>query len=273
MLAHLWHFNVTRNAMACDRPIRLFLAVLICFGVIASVGAHAQGKEDNPADTPQQKANRAESCKMLQDAAYDQLDRKMNAVQQDYEAGKISDVTLHHLFSPFCQDDHFSEKQYEPWVAARPNSYAARLAAGIYLRNMAYFWRGTAVISKASHADLRYMNEYIDRAMADLKPSLDLTAKPLLTYEALVGLASLVGNRAGAKAMMDAAIKVDPKNFVVRSEYMGTSLTTRGGGSLPQMEAFRQEAQKAGLPPVQMAYFDTMIEKEKQWLIDCACQP
>ena len=252
-----------------NRKCRPFVAVVLCLAaLLASAAARAQDAS-GPLESSAETALRANACDLLQQGRYADLDAKMNGVQRDYETGQISDISLLHSFRAFCPKVYTLEDKYDAWVAAFPKSYAARLADGVYLREMAYYWRGGVYYNQLSATQIQTMTDYANRAMEQLQTSLDLTAKPLLSFHAVVGLATIMSDHAAARRALDAADQLDPHNFVVRFKYLASTLLTRWGGSLDEMIAFREEARQAGLPPELLSYFDEEINQEKWWLEHC----
>jgi len=189
----------------------------------------------------------------------------MMGLQQSYERGQISDERLLHEFRAFYDTASDLERHYDAWVSQMPRSYAATLARGIYLRYLALDARGTEYISDTPREQIETMEAYLTRAMRDYDSSLTLTKAPLLTYQCILGVSMLHGDEDVSRRMLDASIRIDPKNFVVRYKYFST-LQTRWGGSLEQMLAFERESRAAGLTEVQLAYFKKMIAKERRWL-------
>jgi hypothetical protein len=109
------------------------------------------------------------------------------------------------------------------------------------------------------------MEASLKAAMADFEVALSLTAKPILSYHAIVGVAQHLGDEASRARMFKEARRIDPRNFIVRYRCF-VAQQTRWGGSLAAMLASRQEARKARLTRVQLAYFDDLIRAEREWL-------
>jgi hypothetical protein len=250
---------------------KISFALAIFAGLIFSPGGYAQIKGEPP-DTSPEVSNRADSCTLLKQGQYAELDKKANGLQQDYEVGKMTDLSLLHDFRSFCPDKYKLEEKYGAWIAAYPQSYSARLAYGVYLSDLAYYWKGHEDGETLSPAQAETVKSYADRAMQELTPSIALTSRPVISFYTIMGLSALSADNRTAAQTLDAADKSDPKNFVVRYKYMATTLTTRSGGSLEQMVGFRDDAQKAGVPEQQLRYFDDLIADERAWLAYCQCR-
>jgi hypothetical protein len=246
--------------MPFTRLSRLVVVAAVAWGAVLT----AQGVNDPP-DTPQEAGSRRETLAMLRQSRFDALDRKMNGLQHAYEAGRLADEGLLHEFRAFYDTDPALEPQYDAWLTHYPQSYAARLARGIYLRYLGNEARGTRYVSETPRAKLDLMATYHERAARDYEESLKLTAKPLLTYHAILSVAMYEGGRELSRQVLDDSVRIDPRNFVVRYKYLMT-LQTRWGGSLQDMLDFTAQARSAGLSGEQLRYFDNMIAVERRWL-------
>ena len=111
------------------------------------------------------------------------------------------------------------------------------------------------------------MREYLKRAMVDLNVSLVSSPKPIVTLYNIHYVFRLLGRVSTERKVLDAAIYVDPKNFIVRYAQL-SGLQTRWGGSLQQMLDLRSEAQRDGLPDDLLKYFDDLIATERAWLLN-----
>lgn len=175
-----------------------------------------------------------------------ELDRRFSAVQRNYKDGSISDEDLRTAFRAFYPTDAALEQKYTAWIAQFPKSYVARLARAIYYVKVGQKRRGGNFISDTSEEQLAGMDAAFAQASEDLDASLHLDDKPLLTYAQEMDIVRNVGNGDSARAILQAAIKVDRNNVVVRQKYMGT-LMPRWGGSQEEMRAFLEESRGEGL--------------------------
>jgi len=224
---------------------------------------------DPTIDPPPETAEEAETNKLhntlLREGNYEQLDREMNQIQFEYEQGIRDDISLLHLSYAFYDNDAGLEAKFNDWVTAYPQSYSARVARGIFLRRIARTARGTAYISETQEQQLTTMEIYLERAMDDLQESFSLTKKPLLTHYNILCVARLLGERELGDNTLKVANEIDPKNFIARYKYMGM-LQTRWGGSLQEMQEFRQEVEKVGFSSDLVQLFDDLISDEIVWL-------
>ena len=145
---------------------------------------------------------------------YARLDAEMSALQQAYRAGAIDDEAAAEPYYLLVDSDPDLRAAYDGWVAALPNSYAARVARGFYLAKVGDF--------KA--------------ASADLERSVKLDRRPTLSYATLIWIAQGRGAPEVAVGYLDDAITLDPRVFTARLTYLG-GLRPEWGGSLERMEA------------------------------------
>jgi tetratricopeptide (TPR) repeat protein len=200
----------------------------------------------------------SEARLLLDSNQFAELDRRFSAVQRNYKDRSITDEDLKVAFRAFYPTDVALEQNYSAWIAQFPKSYVARLARAIYYVKVGEKRRGGAFISETTEEQLGGMEAAFTRASEDLEASLHLDDKPILTYAQLMDIARYVGNGESARAILEAAIKVDRYNLVVRVKYMGT-LEPRWGGSEEEMRAFLEESRRAGLPEAPLRLLEGMI--------------
>jgi hypothetical protein len=220
---------------------------------------------DPPAETAHEAAIRKTLSDLLRASRYQELDTRANGLQLNYEQGDLTDIALLHVYRAFYDTDPGLESNYARWMAVYPNSYAARVAHGIYLRRRAYDARGCDYIENTTQRQIAAMESLLGKAMEEYQRSVSLTAKPILSYHAILGVAMLEGDAEATRAMLESGCRIDSRNYIVRYKYFAT-LQTRWGGSLQQMIRFRDQAKQAGLTPRQLDSFDRLIETERAWL-------
>jgi hypothetical protein len=224
---------------------------------------------DPPTETSSETSAKEECAKLLRQDKLLDLDEKFNGLQADYEQGKISDINLLHISRAFYLTGPLLESTYDKWVSGYPSSYAARLARGIYLIRTALEFRGEKYIDETPQENIVKMEKYLRKAMIDFNASLALSPKPIVTLYNIHYVFRLWGQVSNERKVLDAAIHVDPNNFIVRyAQLLG--LQTRWGGSLQQMLDLRSEAQRDGLPDDLLKYFDDLIATERAWLLKTA---
>ena len=229
----------------------------MAFGAVSS--APVAGERATPQGTAEELRN------LLTQAQYAELDRRMNGYQGAYESHVLNEDGLLRAFAAFDVSDPALEGNLNAWVAAFPRSYAARLARGGYYFVCGTQTRGTRDVAHTTQAQLSGMSFYYGKAQRDLKDSLAMDAKPLLSYNVLIRIEMESGTQQSARTFLNAALKIDPNAMSVRRAYM-RSLQTRWGGSLNEMLEFMQETRKAGFSDDQLWTLEKLIDEERHWL-------
>ena len=200
--------------------------------------------------------------KFLSERKFEDLDAKANALQAEYETGRISSAELLHGFRAFYSVSAKTTPLVDEWVRLFPRSYAARLARGIHYRYLAGEARGGKWISETSPEQVRTMEHYLDVAMGELRASEALTKKPILTYLHELTVGMFMGDADSNRTALAKALAIDPKDFTVRRKYMYT-ITPRWLGSFEEMEEFLTASQKQGVSGQDLDSLKAMIEIER----------
>jgi hypothetical protein len=156
---------------------------------------------------------------------YAALDQEMNALQGAYEEGVISDENLLHAFRAFYDTDPQLESNYQAWLAAYPKSYAAHFAHATYYRILAAEARGKKYANETPSAQLRAMDRLLEKATDENNVSMSLTSKPILTYYGILWAAKHYDDRKFERKVLSEGNRIDPRNFIVRYEYVFKSQT------------------------------------------------
>jgi tetratricopeptide (TPR) repeat protein len=215
--------------------------------------------------SPAQKASRRASLELLQAGRYADLDARMNGFQQAYRARALGDLDLLREFAAFARTDSILRANLDAWVTGYPDSYAARLARGIYYFKCGVVTRGKKYIDRTTAAQIRGMEVYLTQARGDLLKSLPLDAQPLISYHYLLVIGMEFGERESAREWLDKGTALDPDSIVIRRPYM-ISLETRWGGSLDAMLKFLDASRQAGASPDHLKMLDELTDRERRWL-------
>ncbi|MBL8483482.1 MAG: DUF4034 domain-containing protein [Rhodocyclaceae bacterium] len=182
----------------------------------------------------------------LQDGKFAELDAELNALQARFEqSGELEDA-IWDAFKPFDElapELADAEPQLRAWVERHPQSYAAHAALGIHLMRRARDARGGGYIRATSAAQLDAMQRWMEPAMRELKLSLTLSTRPLLSYHMLVTGASFTGADADKEAYYQAGIGLLPASRHLRALYLDR-LKPRWGGSYAAMSAYTEQSAK-----------------------------
>jgi hypothetical protein len=195
---------------------------------------------------------RTDPMALLMSGQYDELDRVLQAVQDGYRQGSITDEQLLAAFRPFYRvSDPGQDRHFDAWVQRKPRSYVARLARGIHYKYVGVRGRGTDTLNNVPDANLWTRKEAYKKAADDLDASLDLDGKPLLSYHHLMDAGGSLLLLTSNRGLLDKAIALDPGNLIVRRKFLNT-LATRWRHRQKEMRAFVAESRAAGLPDGQI---------------------
>ena len=202
---------------------------------------------------------------LLTHGRYDELDRRMNGFQRGYDSHALDEAALLRAYAAFDVADPALQANFDAWVQEFPQSYAARLARGTYYFTCGTQTRGARAYAHTTQEQLKGMQYYYARASADLRDSLRLDPRPLLSYNVLIRIVMQNGDSKAPRALLDSALKIDPDSMSVRRAYM-RSLETRWGGSLARMQSFLDETRKQGFGDDQLWTLERLVDDERKWL-------
>jgi tetratricopeptide (TPR) repeat protein len=239
----------------------LVLVMLVAQGCGSGTKPPAPTRNPPQAQT-QSPPSQGETLALLKSNQFADLDRRFSAIQTGYRNGTVTDQELRAAFRVFYATDAALEAKYDAWIAQFPNSYVAHLARGIYYKTVGEERRGPASFSETTAQQLRGMEAALGKASQDLRASVGLDAKPLLTYFYMLAVANYLGDKAEVRELLDQSTKADPGNLIVRECYMQT-IEPRWGGSVEQMYAFLDESRRTGLPRVRLQLLESTIVAEQ----------
>lgn len=174
------------------------------------------------------------------------LESATREIQAKFESGSLSEMDLRNTYRQFYKMEQQELARIGEWKKAFPDSYAAHLIRGVYLKRKGKDIRGSNAISQTPPENLESMRQYHELATSELVPSLKLTKKPFLSVFHLLDIAKSRGSREQALALIAAANEMLPANTLARNRYM-TSLQPRWGGSYEEMRQFITRSRDEGL--------------------------
>jgi len=210
---------------------RLFLAIAIA---IAPLASHARdGQEDVAA--------------LLLKHDYAALEQSLGAVQQGFEAGRVTEAELRQAFEPFADlTDKQTLQALREWAAQSPTSYAAHLALGLSYRAQGSDARGRKFWEDTAPEQREGMVTNFTLAEPELRKSLALTARPYLSLYNLMSIAAQMGNRPFLHATLLLGNEALPGNRSMRLNY-ARFLLPRWGGSYEKFDAFVAQSREQGV--------------------------
>jgi len=243
--------------------------VLACIGLAATLGLVAcesgSLKQTPPAHEQSALTSPIDTLALLEARQFQTLDRHFAAVQASYDKGDIADHDLREAFKVFKSPKEALEDRYNGWVSMFPRSYVARLARGIYYVNVGDAHRGRKTIRETPEAELSTSENFYSKAMTDLRASMDLDEKPLLSFVNAIFVARENGDPETARKWLDRAIQIDPRNYSARAAYM-SAIETRWGGNQEMVNAFLKECREANLSQKQMDLLESVVIEDQGWI-------
>lgn len=195
---------------------------------------------------------------------YAAVDGRMQAVQDLYKRGAITDEQLLAAFRAFYDIDPADGHRLSEWVSAFPRSYVARLARGIYYKHVSQRF-GRAWQNPDTRDDrMGSQEEARTAALDDLYASMKLDDKPLLSYFYAIDLEPPFWRRPPKQLLAD-AIAIDPHNFIVRQEFLITMAASMGGRGARPMKTFIDE-HRAALPVEQVRRLESEVLVDEAWV-------
>lgn len=193
------------------------------------------------------------------------MDKRFGDLQSAYVAGKLPEEDLRNAFRVFYDTDAALDDAYANWVKQSPKSYVAHLARGIHYKFVGIERRGDGWARDTSAEQWAGQKAANKVAAEEFTTSLKLDNKPILTYLHSIDVYADSGDRAAGRRLLEQAIAISPRTFIVRLKYLGT-LETKWGGSTEEMRAFVESCRSAGLTQSQMAQLNGMVKEDEGWV-------
>ncbi len=133
------------------------------------------------------------------------------------------------------------EPLLDDFVLYLPESPAPRFSRAVYYIESAQHARGTKWAYETSDEQFARMNQYLEKALADIKEGYVLAPCSFLAYYLTMRVTQLYGAAEASRQYLDEALAVYPYSFLLRAMYLD-NLIPRWGGSYAAMEQFATEA-------------------------------
>lgn len=226
------------------------------FVLFLSICNHAVAY-DNP--------GRTEIINLLKNQQYTDIERFLQDKHAKYNAKTIDDQDLLEIYRAFYEANPKLEKYYNAWIGKFPKSYPAHLSRGIFYKKLGAEARGDQYASKTTQKQWAGMNAFLEKSIDDLRASLQLNNKPVITYVHIMDIYKHYGMREEIHALLMESLKVSPDNFVVRRKFMHT-LSPRWGGNVDVMKKFLAETPSGDLSIQKINVLKAMIEAGSGWV-------
>lgn len=179
---------------------------------------------------------------LLEKQDYDGLEQLLTGLQQATENNIAEETKTYFAFDAFATSRPGVASLLQKWVAARPSSYCAQLATGIYFLELGIDRRGGDWASKTSTEQFAQMNAAFDQAIPYLQAALSINPRLTDAYAAQITIAVFRGDDELEQALTQKGLEIAPASFNIRRIHMA-ALEPRWGGSYAAMEEFAEQSQ------------------------------
>lgn len=204
------------------------------WAIVLSLGLCLWGQIDTAlARSPE----RLELLGLLQERQFDELEGRLAGYLQGYRAGEISDHVLERAYNAFASADPALERLLDEWIAARPESYSARMGRANYFQHLGLVYRGHRRRTPKDRGPL--MSESFARAKSDLAAALEINPHLGVAYGSLIVIGMVLGKHAEVDALVRTGLEADPRSFTIRRRYLYSLVPRWRAGTEKPFEAIR----------------------------------
>ena len=185
----------------------LFMALLV-FGTTAAAAAKVPDKLD--------------LIETLRQGDFAALEDQLGALQSAYEASTTSDAPLDVAFNAFRNTSPDLEPRLDAWVAANPDSGAARLARGVFHATVGWHLRGARTAARTQEESFARMRARFARSEADLEAAIARNPRLAAAYDHLIGIHMARNQESDVHRVFRNGIVANPASVAIRSSYYGS---------------------------------------------------
>ena len=168
------------HAIACH----IFLAFTVLSGTVAAA-------------THGERLNKLELVHLLKNGHYDELNRRLKAIQDQFERGTTDDQTVNVAFGAFAHADPALERSLDFWIELHPKVFVPYLARAVYHAHMGTVHRGEGWARDTDRYRFILMDQHFDRAMADLQKAAAMNKQLPTVYSTMI-MVHAIGGRLDA---------------------------------------------------------------------------
>ncbi len=180
--------------------------------------------------------DKLELLSVLRSGDYAELDARLVAYQERFEAGALPEDRLISALFAFANSDPELERPLNQWNGRFPESYAAALARGTYYWSIGWHSRGTRYASKTSEESFEAMDRYFALATADFTRALEINARASAAYGFLISIANASAGERAEDRLLRSGLEAVPRSAFIRWRYLNAQVPW-WGGSLDRIRA------------------------------------
>jgi hypothetical protein len=205
--------------------------------------------EPDPFGYPANDVDRTALLAMLAAERYAELEGVLEGLWQAQRADPRHEIRLEEAYAAFALDTPAVRRGIEAWIAARPASLAADLAAAMYYARSAGTARGEAWASDTSPDRFAAMEAELERGWRYWRRAQHAAPDHPVVFVAGFSLLQYRGWSDATQRLLAAGERVLPASAVLRQRALDLA-APRWGGSLQLMERIARRAQRnAALNP------------------------
>lgn len=215
--------------------IRRSFLFILCLLALIACSSEPQTKQVLP-QTPKSNAQIDQQIlSLIRSQDFGTLDMMLVEIENDYEKDYRKERQVDIAFDTFYRASADLDALLGSWIKAKPNSYAAYLARGIYYTRVGWLKRGDKFIDKTTKQQLDWMAYYFQKALKDFDHARLINKKTVhpLCYE--IEILMNFGQKEQIRKLYEEALQINPMSLTVRWYYI-TTVLPRWGGSIPAIE-------------------------------------
>lgn len=185
----------------------------------------------------------------LHDNCFDDLEKYFTTQQQRYESGQITDYEMQNHFDAFRL--YSPQKDIVNWLKKYPESFSANLIMGLFYRNTAFNFRGSAYASETPDINFSLMNQALEESEKYFNKSIELTKENAYIKTYLLRVYVYEGRNKDYKKLVMSLLQ-DTPNAITPYPTIMEYLHPKWGGSIQQMAGFLNYCKSRNLPEWQL---------------------
>lgn len=165
---------------------------------------------------------------------FDKLDALLVGMENNYEKNYRNERQVDLAFDTFYRASPDLDVLLGNWIKAKPKSYVAYMARGVYYTKVGWLKRGDKFVDETTKQQLDGMVYYFQKAIKDFDQARLINSKTIhpLCYE--IEILMNFGQKEQIQKLYEEALQINPMSLTVRWYYI-TTLLPRWGGSIPQI--------------------------------------
>lgn len=166
---------------------------------------------------------------------FDKLESMLEEIEKNYEEDYLKERRVDLAFDSFYRSRENLERLLGNWIKAKPNSFSAYMARGVYYTNVGWVKRGSKYSDETTSQQIDGMAYFFKKAIKDFEKARSINKKALhpLCYE--IEILMNFGQKEQIRKLYESALQINPKSLTARWYYI-TTVLPRWGGAITEVE-------------------------------------